>query len=111
MNRIHRSIILCALILTLTTVTLASAADGMVNINSAGLDELMLLPRVGETVAQRIVDFRQENGDFKSTEDLLLVKGIGDKTFEHMAPHVSVSGETTLDEKVRSPRPATADEE
>ena len=111
MNRIHRSTMLCALILTLIAVMPASAADGVVNINSAGLDELMLLPRVGETVGQRIIDFRQENGEFKSTEDLLLVKGIGDRTFERIAPHVSVSGETTLSEKVRSPRPATADEE
>ena len=111
MNRIYRSTMLCALILTLAAAIPALAADGVVNINSAGSEELMLLPRVGETVAQRIIEFREEIGTFKSTEDLLLVKGIGDKTFERMEPYVSVSGETTLSEKVRSPRPAAADEE
>jgi len=110
MTRTHRSTVLCALILTLAATIPALAAEGVVNVNTASLDELALLPQVGPTVAQRIIDFRQENGSFKSPEDLLLVRGIGDKTFERLAPHVVVSGETTLSEKVRSPRPDESEE-
>ena len=60
------------------------------------------LPRVGPAVAQRIVDFREQNGSFKAVEDLMLVRGIGEKTFERLAPYITLSGETTLSEKVRS---------
>ena len=81
-----------------------AAAEGKVNINEASAEELALLPRVGPAVAQRIVDFREENGAFKSMEDLMLVRGIGEKTFERLAPYVALSGETTLTEKVRSSR-------
>ena len=80
----------------------AAAAEGKVNINQAGVEQLALLPRVGPAVAQRIIDFREENGDFKSVEDLMMVRGIGEKTFERLAPYVSLSGETTLTEKVRT---------
>ncbi len=80
----------------------AEAAEGKVNVNAAGVEQLALLPRVGPAVAQRIVDFREENGSFKTIEDLMLVRGIGEKTFEQLAPYVALSGETTLSEKVRS---------
>lgn len=103
MHRIYRTATLTALLL-LAAVLPAIAADGVVNVNTAGLDELMLLPRVGATVAQRIVDFREQNGSFKAAEDLLLVKGIGDRTYALMEPHVAISGDTTLTEKVRVAR-------
>ena len=82
----------------------AAGDEGVVNINTAGVDELALLPRVGASVAQRIVDFREKNGRFKTVEDLMLVRGIGEKTFELIEPHVSLAGDTTLDEKVRVAR-------
>jgi len=84
------------------------AAEGkrVVNINSADAAQLALLPRVGPSVAQRIMDFRKENGPFKSTEDLMLVQGIGEKTFQLIKPYVATSGETTLKEKVKASKPA-----
>lgn len=82
----------------------AEETKGAVNINAAGAEELALLPRVGETVAQRIIEFREENGGFQAIEDLMLVKGIGEKTFALIEPHVTLKGETTLAEKVRVPR-------
>ena len=82
----------------------AEAAEGKVNVNGASVEQLALLPRIGPAVAQRIVEFREENGAFKSVEDLMLVRGIGEKTFERLAPYIALSGETTLSEKVRSRR-------
>ena len=84
----------------------AEAAGGVVNINQADATALMLLPRVGPSLAERIVTFREENGPFKTPEDLILVRGIGEKTFASMAPHIVVEGKTTLDEKVRPSRAA-----
>jgi competence protein ComEA len=87
------------------------AAEGQVNINSADAEELSLLPRVGAVVAQRIVDFREQNGRFADSEDLLLVEGIGEKTFELIEPWISLDGETTLTEKVKVANAATEGEE
>ena len=75
-----------------------------VNINSADTGQLALLPRVGPSVAQRIVDYRKQNGAFKKAEDLMLVQGIGEKTFQLLKPYVATAGETTLKEKVKASR-------
>lgn len=108
---------LAALTLVLATIALAMplpalAVDtgAVVNINSATTEQLALLPRVGASVAQRIVDFREKNGRFKTLEDLMLVRGIGEKTYELIEPHASLTGDTTLREKVRSGGNETAGE-
>lgn len=75
-----------------------------VNINSADATQLALLPRVGPSVAQRILEYRKQNGPFKKAEDLMLVQGIGEKTYQLIKPYVATAGETTLREKVRSSR-------
>jgi len=61
-----------------------------VDINRADAEELTAIPGVGKTLAQRIVDFRDEHGPFKRVEDLLKVKGIGEKSLEKLRPHVTV---------------------
>ena len=91
-----------ALLIALAAAGALIAASGKVNINTASEEQLMLLPRVGPSVAGRIVEFRDQNGRFKKAEDLLLVSGIGDRTFDLIKPYVSVEGETTLGEKVAS---------
>lgn len=53
-----------------------------VNINTAGVTELMKLSGIGEVLAQRIVDYRNEHGDFKFPEELMEVKGIGEGRFD-----------------------------
>lgn len=82
----------------------AAAPSGVVNINSADASQLSLLPRVGPKAAERIIEYRTQNGPFKKASDLMQVKGIGAKTFERLAPHIVVDGKTTLSSKIRSPR-------
>jgi competence protein ComEA len=105
------TLVALALALAALPAFAAEAATGKVNVNTASASQLALLPRVGPAVAQRIVEHREANGAFKSLEDLMLVRGIGEKTFELLAPYVALSGETTLQAKVRAPRPAEAETE
>lgn len=66
------------------------AAQGKININTATAAELQNLPRIGPKVAQRIVDFRTQNGPFKKIEDLMKVRGIGEKVFEQIKDRITV---------------------
>ena len=99
MHRRLRALALTAALIALGSIG-ALAAQGKVNINTATAEQLTLLPRVGTVVAERIVEFRDKNGRFKKAEDLLLVSGIGDRTFDLIKPYVSLEGETTLKDKV-----------
>jgi competence ComEA-like helix-hairpin-helix protein len=81
----------------------AGATPGVVNVNTADVAQLSLLPRVGAKVAQRIIDYRKEHGAFKSTTDLMQVKGIGDKAYSRLSPYLTVDGKTTLSEKIQGP--------
>ncbi len=65
-------------------------ASSQVNINTASATELETLPGVGEVIAQRIVDYRTQNGPFASVDDLLDVSGIGDATLAEMRDMVTV---------------------
>lgn len=75
-------------------VVLAQAAgpekSKSVNINTASLEELTQLPRVGEKVAERIIEYRQKNGSYKTVDDLKGVQGIGDKILEQLRPMITV---------------------
>ena len=61
-----------------------------VNLNTASAPELESLPGVGPALAARIVEYRQKNGAFKKIEDLMNVKGIGEKQFLKLKPRLSV---------------------
>ncbi|MBQ7768469.1 MAG: ComEA family DNA-binding protein [Oscillospiraceae bacterium] len=63
---------------------------GKININTADLEQLQLLPGIGESLAQRILDYRAEHGDFKSTEELMNVSGIGEKKFDNIKNFVII---------------------
>lgn len=69
------------------------AADQKVNINTASLEELQKLPRIGPAIAQRILDFRKENGNFRRVEDLMKVRGIGEKVFNQIKDLITVGAE------------------
>ncbi len=70
-----------ALMMAWAVPALAEEA-GLVNINTAGIEQLMTLEGIGESYAERIIEFREKNGPFQNLEDLLKVKGIGEKTLE-----------------------------
>ena len=82
----------------------AATPTGVVNINTADVAQLSLLPRVGAKAAQRIIDYRNQHGAFAKTSDLMQVKGIGDKSFQRLSSYLTVEGKSTLTAKVRSPR-------
>ena len=79
----------------------AQAQGKKVNINTASAAELAYLPRIGAKVAERIIAYRKEK-PFSRPEELMEVKGIGEKLFLTLKPYVAVSGTTTLTSKVRS---------
>jgi competence protein ComEA len=73
--------------------------DGRLDLNTATQSDLDMLPMIGKTRAQAILDYRKQNGDFPTVESLGNVPGIGEKTLERLSPSVFV----------RSPAPQKSD--
>ena len=70
-----------------------------IDINSASVQELQKLPRIGAAVAQRIVDYRAKHGKFSKIEEIMKVKGIGEKTFLKIKPLITVEQESKTKKK------------
>ncbi len=64
----------------------------LINVNTATLEELDTLPGIGEVIAQRIIDYREENGPFTSTSQLTLVSGIGVDRLNKILDYITVGG-------------------
>ena len=59
-----------------------------VNLNTATQTELMQLPHIGAKTAERILAFRKQHGNFQRPEELMNVKGVGEKSFARLKPHL-----------------------
>jgi len=70
-----------------------ATASAPVNLNAASVAQLQTLPGVGASTAQRIVEHRQKNGPFKKIEELMNIKGIGEKSFLKLKPLITVAAE------------------
>jgi comEA protein len=68
-----------------------SAKGSIVNLNTASAAELEELPGIGPSTAARIVEYRQKNGSFKKVEDLMNIRGIGEKSFLKLKPLITVT--------------------
>lgn len=66
------------------------SSDGKININTADSSQLQELNGIGPATAEKIIDYRKQNGRFQSIEDIKNVSGIGDKTYEKLKDHIRV---------------------
>ncbi len=71
----------------------SSASEIKVDVNQAGVAELSKLPGIGDQVAKRIIAYREENGPFEKAEELMNVRGIGEKSFLKLQPHVTLGSD------------------
>ena len=69
----------------------SQTATEKINVNTASAEELTALPGIGKAYADRIVEYREKNGPFKKVDDLLNVRGIGEKTLERIRDRVTVA--------------------
>jgi competence ComEA-like helix-hairpin-helix protein len=84
---------------------------GVVNINTASVDELRRLPGVSDELANNIVSYRDASGPFSSVQDLRNVDGMSKSKFKKIKEYVVLEGDTTLmepDSKTPAPKPGTS---
>ena len=76
-----------------TSAKAAASASSPVNLNTATAAQLETLPGIGPAASKRILDYRAKNGSFKKIEELMNVKGIGEKSFLKLKPLITVGVE------------------
>ncbi len=84
MKKLKKATLLCITVAIMMVLAgpIGAGESGKINLNKATVEELVQLKRIGTKYAERIVKHREENGPFKTTEDIIKVPGIGSKTYE-----------------------------
>ena len=99
--RSRRGVALPAIVMLLTCLgaslpaLAAETLRGTININTATADQLELLPGIGASRAQAVIEARKRVGGFEQVDDLLAVKGIGEASLEKLKPFITLDGKTT----------------
>ena len=76
--------------LTAVEKKIEKGTDSRININTAGVDQLTTLPGIGKTKAERIMAYRKQHGRFRKIQEIMKVKGIGEKTFKKFSGKIRV---------------------
>jgi competence protein ComEA len=88
--------VLWCVVLSLFALSVALyAAQGVINVNTATKEELMMLPGIGEKTASAVVANRQANGPFKTIDDMTKIKGISKKKLDKLRPSLVLTGQNT----------------
>ena len=82
-----------------TVSSATNVAKSPININTATAAELESLPGIGAKTAARIIEYRQKNGPFKKVEDLMNVRGVGEKSFLKLKPQLTLGQVKTEHER------------
>jgi len=93
MFKIFRLFVIILINLAFCLIASANQKKGplrQVNINTATRTELVQIPKIGEKTAEQIVEFRKINGPYKRIEEIMNIKGIGEKTFLSIKPYITV---------------------
>jgi competence protein ComEA len=90
-----RTVVFGTVLIVFTLCLGAYAAHGVINVNSANKEQLMMLPGIGEKTAKNILAYRQGNGSFKSLDVLTKVKGISRKKLDKLRPSLALEGPNT----------------
>ena len=96
------ALVLCGLLTAIVPNTVAAhvqqdqapAQKATLNLNTATVEQLAALPGIGQKTAERIIEYRTKSGGFKKIEELMNVKGIGEKSFLKLKPLVSAPPKT-----------------
>jgi competence protein ComEA len=98
-KKLFKAVLISVVTLSVVMLSLFGylAAQEKININTASAEQLETLPGIGPAKAQDIVKYREENGNFATTEGLKNVSGIGDKIFERISDKITVTEEAGVE--------------
>ena len=90
-----RRIVWCVVFSLFMLCVPLSAAQGVINVNTATKEEFMMLPGIGEKTATVLVTYRQANGPFKALDDMTKAKGFSRKKLDKLRPYLVLQGKST----------------